>query len=488
MNSERILIVEDDPVSALDIKSKLAELGYQVIAVCVTGEDAVEKALTLHPDLILMDVCLKGKMDGVQAAQEIHARESIAVIYLTVSPADDTLQRAKITEPYAYIQKPVSTRELHIIVDVAIYKHRIQREVSAQLQRLTAMCMVDEAILNSHDPHYTMRVALHQIIFQLDLDAAAVLLFDPSNSALEFFEGYGFRTVDFQAICVDLGREFVGKPSQSYQIEQVRDVVKSQNGTNLDRMREESFVGYIVLPLFCKDQLIGILEVFRRSPLEKDPEWLDFLMALANQVAVAIDNASMVEELRATNLNMVESYDATILGWSAALEMREPGTLGHSQKMTEMTLQVAQAMGIEEKELDDIRRGALLHDVGKMGVPDHILLKPGELTPEEWEIMRRHTSYAKDLLSFVPFLKPALDISIYHHERWDGTGYPEGLKGESIPLSARIFAVVDVWDALLSDRPYRKAWPKDEVVEYLRQKAGSHFDPQVVDTFLKLIV
>jgi HD-GYP domain-containing protein (c-di-GMP phosphodiesterase class II) len=153
-----------------------------------------------------------------------------------------------------------------------------------------------------------------------------------------------------------------------------------------------------------------------------------------------------------------------------------------------MTVKVARKMGMSEAELEHVRRGAILHDIGKMGIPDSILLKPGKLSQEEWETMKKHTSYAKDLLSLIPFLRPALEIPISHHEHWDGTGYPEGLKGEEIPLAARIFAVVDVWDALLSDRPYRKAWSKSQVVNYLHENSGSHFDPQVVELFLRMIV
>ena len=488
MSAARILVVEDDAVSALDIESKLTEFGYQVAAICATGEDAVQQALKLHPDLILMDIYLKGKMDGIEAAQKIRAHESVAVIYLTDASDEAIFQRAKIAEPYGFFKKPISSQQLHFAIDVAVYRHTVHQEVSAQLQLLTAMCMVDEAILNNHDPHHALRVALHQITFQLDLDAAAVLLFSPFSRSLEFFEGYGFRTASFREMCVNLGKEYVGGPLQERQIEQVEDLAKDQKKTGLDRTNGEGFIGYIVLPLYCKDQLKGILEVFRRSPLEAGPEWLDFLKALANQAAVAIDNASMVEELRTTNLNLVQSYDATIQGWSAALELRDLETQGHSQRVTEMSLNIGRAMDIAEGELEHIRRGALLHDVGKMGIPDHILLKPGELTHEEWDVMRKHTSYAKDLLSFVPFLRPALDIPMYHHERWDGSGYPEGLKGENIPLAARIFAVVDVWDALLSDRPYRKAWPKEKAIEYLHQQAGLQFDPQVVEVFFRLIV
>jgi CheY-like chemotaxis protein len=187
MSTARILVVEDDAACVMDLESRLIELGYQVLANCATGEEAVQQALKLHPDLILMDITLKGEKDGIEAAEEIRAHESIAVIYLSESSDEATFQRAKLTEPYAYLQKPISSQELHFAIDVAVYKHALHQGVSDQLQLLTAMCMVDEAILNSHDPHHALRVALHQITFQLDLDASAVLLFDPSNHSLEYF-------------------------------------------------------------------------------------------------------------------------------------------------------------------------------------------------------------------------------------------------------------------------------------------------------------
>jgi putative nucleotidyltransferase with HDIG domain len=180
------------------------------------------------------------------------------------------------------------------------------------------------------------------------------------------------------------------------------------------------------------------------------------------------------------------AYDATIEGWSRALELRDQETEGHTLRVADLTVRLAQAMGVKGKEIVHIRRGALLHDIGKMGVPDHILLKPGKLNDDEWETMKQHASYAFEMLRPIEFLRPALDISRCHHEKWDGTGYPRGLKGEQIPFSARIFAVIDVWDALNSDRPYREAWTEEKALEYITTSAGKHFDPQVVEAFLDL--
>jgi HD-GYP domain-containing protein (c-di-GMP phosphodiesterase class II) len=240
------------------------------------------------------------------------------------------------------------------------------------------------------------------------------------------------------------------------------------------------------VPLVSKGHLKGVLEVFHREPLSADSEWLSFLDTLAGQAAIAIDNAELFTHLQRSNTDLSLAYETTIEGWSRALDLRDKETEGHTQRVTDMTLRLARAMGLSEEELVHVKHGALLHDIGKMGIPDHILLKPGALNDEEWEIMRKHPIYAYDLLSPIPYLHPALAIPYTHHEKWDGTGYPRGLKGDEIPLAARIFALADVCDALLSDRPYRKGWSKERVMRFIAEQSGKHFDPQVVECFLRL--
>lgn len=189
--------------------------------------------------------------------------------------------------------------------------------------------------------------------------------------------------------------------------------------------------------------------------------------------------------LETAHRELANAYDDTLKGWSLALELRDNETQGHSQRVTELTLSLAARMGFAEDELVHIRRGALLHDIGKMGIPDSILHKSGPLTDAEWAIMRKHPVYAYELLRPIAYLRPALDIPYCHHEHWDGTGYPQGLQGEAIPLPARIFAVIDVWDALSSNRPYRKPWPREKILTYLHEQSGTHFDPHIVTVFLE---
>jgi HD-GYP domain-containing protein (c-di-GMP phosphodiesterase class II) len=240
------------------------------------------------------------------------------------------------------------------------------------------------------------------------------------------------------------------------------------------------------VPLLAKGKVVGVLEMFNRTPLDPQPEWIDFLETLAGQTAIAIDNAMLFQDLQRYNLELSLAYDTTLEGWSRALDLRDHETEGHTQRVTDMTVRLVRSMGLSEGDLLHIRRGALLHDIGKMGIPDAILLKPGPLTDDEMDIMRLHPVYAHDLISPIAFLHPALDIPYCHHEKWDGSGYPRGLKGEEIPLAARIFAIVDVYDALHSDRPYRPAWPDQRVVEHIKFLSGTHFDPVVVDAFLRL--
>jgi putative nucleotidyltransferase with HDIG domain len=224
-----------------------------------------------------------------------------------------------------------------------------------------------------------------------------------------------------------------------------------------------------------------------RSPFVLDEERRSFLEALGSQAAIAVDNATMFDDLQRSNMELILAYDATLEGWARALDLRDRVTERHTERVTEMTLTLARAMGMREEEIVHVRRGALLHDIGKIGIPDSILGKEGPLTDEERAVMRRHPQFAFDMLQPIAFLRPALDIPYCHHERWDGAGYPRGLKGEQIPLAARIFALADVWDAIFAaDRPYRRPLSRSEACTHIKGLAGTHLDPKVVDAFLHL--
>jgi putative nucleotidyltransferase with HDIG domain len=246
----------------------------------------------------------------------------------------------------------------------------------------------------------------------------------------------------------------------------------------------EKFITYVGIPLLAKGQVKGVLELFQRTPLVLEMEDYAFLEMLTGQAAIAIDNSELFERLQSSNAELGMAYESTLEGWANALELRDKETEGHTRRVAELSTRLAQTMGVREADILQVYRGALLHDIGKMSVPDSIVLKPGPLTEAEWVIMRKHPQFAYDMLSPIAFLRMALDIPYCHHEKWDGTGYPRGLRGAQIPMPARIFAVVDVWDAITSDRPYRKAWQKEVALQYIREQTGRHFDPEVVKAFL----
>jgi PAS domain S-box-containing protein len=380
-------------------------------------------------------------------------------------------------------------RMLSTIADMAanaIYRASLHEETQQRLERLQALRKVDIAIATGVDLSATLDVLLDQVIERLGVDAADVLLLDDTANQLNYAAGHGFLTSKIQQSCVQLGSGISGSAAFDQQRIYIPDLAYAENFQRSMLLAEENFISYLGTPLVSNGEIKGILEIFHRSYLKPDDEWLDYLEALAGLAAITIDKVQLFEDLQCSNIELAQAYDTTLEGWSRALDLRDRETEGHTQRVTDITIRLARKMEISDDEMVHVRRGSLLHDIGKMGIPDSILLKPGPLTDDEWVIMRRHPQYAHDLLEPIAYLRPALDIPYYHHERWNGSGYPRGLKGEQIPLAARIFAAVDVWDALRSDRPYRPAWPIEEVVRYLKDQAGKGFDPAVVRALLEL--
>jgi PAS domain S-box-containing protein len=369
-----------------------------------------------------------------------------------------------------------------------IHSARLRQEAFNRLEHLQTLRAVDKAIVSSFDMRITLNVLLDSIVSHLGVDAADVLLFDPNSQHLKYAAGRGFRTRLVETAEVSLVDNFAGRCVIERRILQINDpnqVAKNQPFYQL--WSKEGFQNYICAPLVVKGEVKGVLELYRRSPFNLDEEWFEFLETLAGQAAISIDNAQLFDKIQRVNMELAIAYESTIEGWSRALELRDRETEGHTRRVTELTLTLAQGVGIQGEELQHIRRGALLHDIGKMGISDQILLKKGRLTASERQIMRTHPTLAFQMLQPIHHLRPALDIPYCHHEKWDGSGYPRGLKGEQIPLPARLFAVADVWDALTSSRPYRKAWSKNRALAYIKNQSGKHFDPYVVEVFLRIV-
>jgi PAS domain S-box-containing protein len=373
------------------------------------------------------------------------------------------------------------------IVGNSIHRAELYEQSLEQVRRLTTLRDIDSAIASSTDLRVTLNILTDHALKHLRVDAVDIMLYHPELQSLTYLTSAGFNTPAPSRPLIRIGEGLAGQVVMKGRTDHVTDLQNSSEVKRDPLLLREGFVTYIGVPLIVKGQIKGVFEVFHRSALSPNAEWMQFLHTLAGQAAIAIDNSQLFHNLQRSNQELTQAYDTTLEGWARALELRDRETEGHTRRVTDLTLRLARFMGVGEDELVNIYRGVLLHDIGKMGVPDHILKKTGTLTDEEWAEMRRHPQYAYDLLSPIQFLRPALDIPYSHHEHWDGGGYPRGLMGEQIPLSARIFAVVDIWDALLSDRPYRKAWPRNKVVKYLKDVAGVILDPKVVEAFLKVI-
>lgn len=394
-----------------------------------------------------------------------------------------------------HLPREITSGELRILTSLAeiggnaLHRAILFEQTVKQLDRMEALRSIDIAISSSFDLKMTLKIVLDRLTRDLNVDAADILLLKPESFTLEYAAGQGFWTRTIENTSLSIGEGLAGNAAFERKLRYVEDLsgdIKLIKRGHL--IEEEKFVSYYAMPLVSKGKVIGVLEIFSRSAVYRDEEWQQFLEDIAGQTAIAIDNSTLFQELQRSNMELALAYDATIEGWSHALDLRDRETEGHTQRVTEMTLKLALAMGITDQELVHMRRGSLLHDIGKMGVPDRILLKTGKLTEDEWVNMRRHPEFAYDMLMPITYLQPALDIPYCHHEKWDGTGYPRGLKGEQIPLAARIFAVVDVWDALRSDRPYRAGWKIEDVLKYIQEQSGKYFDARVVDVFLEQVV
>jgi HD-GYP domain-containing protein (c-di-GMP phosphodiesterase class II) len=323
----------------------------------------------------------------------------------------------------------------------------------------------------------------------LECEAASILLYDEKQGRLYFAAATGSDPVKLAEIPVPLDGSLAGTIFR----ENRPVILNSVEGDARHFALASEHINFHVrsllgVPMRIKERAIGVLEaVNKRQGLFGEQDGA-ILSVTASHAAIAINNAQLFRKAELSQAELRLAYDATITGWSRALDLRDHNTEGHAERVADLTVRLARAYGVNEEALVHIRRGALLHDMGKLGVPDAILHKPGRLTGPERRIMLNHPQYAYLMLSSITYLQPALDIPRYHHEKWDGTGYTRGLKGDEIPIAARLFSVVDVWDALNNDRPYRKGWSREKAIEYIHNESGRQFDPKVVEVFLSIIL
>lgn len=384
--------------------------------------------------------------------------------------------------------QPVPEGVFILSLDVSERK-RAQEQLEHQILRLKSLHTIDRAILNTTDMRIALNTVLQETRDRLGVDAGLISLLNLHNLMLEPTATMGLNRASNQRLYVRVGEGVPGTAGLERRVvSSFSDLAHpASSGIFQNALTAEGVQTVYAAPLIVKGNLIGTITVFFRSVFHATEDWVAFLEMIAGQTAIAIDSAKQFADLQHANTELVMAYDTTIEGWSNALDLRDKETEGHTQRVTDMTLRLASSAGISGTQMIHIRRGALLHDIGKMGIPDSILLKPDRLTDEEWTIMRKHPVYAHNLLSPITYLRDALDIPYCHHEKWDGTGYPRGLSGTQIPLAARLFAVVDIWDALRSDRPYRPAWEEEQVKHYLHELSANHLDPEAVRLFFETL-
>jgi putative nucleotidyltransferase with HDIG domain len=373
-----------------------------------------------------------------------------------------------------------------VIQSLLDLEQAVAERLKVSESQLSALMKVGRAINSSLGKKRVLEEVMDRLIELMHAERGFLMLKSPAGR-LEFEVARGIDRVNLEEEAFKVSRTIVDRVAatgETILTTNAQEDPRFENQLSVAAFRLRSI---LCAPLKIKDQLIGVIYVDNRARsgiFQAQDQSL--ITAFADQAAVAIDNAQLFEDLQRKNRELEEAYQATLEGWVSALDMRDKETEGHTQRVTVLTQRLARFMGVGDEELVHITRGALLHDIGKMAIPDSILLKPGALTEEERELVKQHPKFAYDMLKRIEFLLPAIDIPYCHHEKWDGSGYPRGLKGEEIPFAARIFPVVDVWDALTSDRPYRKGLPVDEVKERIRAEAGRHFDPRVVDAFLAM--
>jgi HD-GYP domain-containing protein (c-di-GMP phosphodiesterase class II) len=369
-------------------------------------------------------------------------------------------------------------------VAIAIENARLFEDTRLRLTELEILQRIASALRMAQTPDQAFPIILDQLISLLHFGSACIELVEPESGEIVTVAAEGAWRASNGL------RTKANEGVSGYVISTGKAYLTTDVFSDGLVVRPELLGGYNVVgcvPIIALHHPIGTLWVGRKGSSSITIEEMNLLIALGEMVGNTVQRMKLYTQTVVQAEEITEAYDKTLEGWAKALELRDKETEGHSRRVSELTQQLALKVGIPAPQMPHIHRGVLLHDIGKMGVPDQVLKKAGPLDYDEWFEMKKHPQYAYDLLSPISYLQPALDIPYCHHERWDGRGYPRGLKGEQIPLAARIFAVVDIYDALSHDRPYRDAWPIRKVLKYLHEQAGKHLDPKIVEIFLQIV-
>ena len=488
----RLLIVEDYPDDAELMVMRLEEEGFAPEWQRVENEEDFLKALEDEPELILADWELP-QFSGLRALELLNESGlDIPFILVSGSIGEEAAINALHLGASDYILKDRSKRlgqAVRRTLDSRRYqqeKEGAEAELKRRLAELEVLYNISSSLRYLESLDDLLRSLLRQTLAALNTDTGSIWLADLNGDKLRMLAASGWFT-KIDPPFVEGGEDLVGSTYLDDKPNIISEFVRDPRLNKKALGQTPAGWGGVLVPIHSNKEKIGVLVTAVTQPRVITEQDVKLIISIAEMAGIAVHRIRLFEDLQAASESLFTAYHETIKGWANALELRDQETEGHSERVTEITLELAQKMGIKEEQLIHIYRGSLLHDIGKMGVSDTILLKPESLDDREWEIMRQHPQYAYDLLASIGYLKPALSIPYCHHEKYNGSGYPRGLKGEEIPLEARIFSFFFVYDALTSDRPYRLAWSKKDALEFIKKESGTHFDPQVVKMFLELI-
>lgn len=364
----------------------------------------------------------------------------------------------------------------------------LHSETSDAGQRLVeqSICQILQSSMDVKDPLPSVLELLASVV---QADGMTALSYHERSKRFDLLATYKLDARVLAKLKLYFETGLAGQPAGEPRPVWIEDMLASTSPSRpVSPLVQDGFRSYLALPLIGHNDFLGILEVVWRTPQVLQVANVDFLERMAEHIAFTMERTSIVRDLRHRNKELASTYNAMIEGLSRALELRDLETEGHTRRVSVLMMRFVEHMQVPPDQWDAIRQGALLHDIGKLGIPDAILLKPGSLTPRERQVMQQHAVYGYNVLAPIINLRQTLDIALYHHERWDGSGYPYGLKAEQIPLVARLFAVVDVFDALTSDRPYRSAWSHSQAIDYIKEQAGRQFDSRIVELFLEISI
>ena len=458
----RIMVVEDEAVISMEIQDRLTKMGHSICGTAASGEEAVSIATAKRPDLILMDVQLRGEVDGVQTAKQIRDLIEIPIIYLTAFADDRTVERAKLTQPFGYLIKPFSEKELYAAIEMALYKNSMEARVRDSERRYatTIRCIADCVIVTDTDMKITLMNPAAQSVTGWKQEEAVGKKLD---EVCKLVEEKALIAVESPMVKAIQERVVMNLTAPVLLI--------TKNG---DKVPVEDSAAPMINE---KGELTGAVMVFRDITWRKEAE--EAIKMAFNSLEARVQEQTA--ELRTSFDMLGRAMEGTIQALATMVEARDRYTAGHQVRVADLACIIARQMGVAESRIPIIRIAALIHDVGKVCVPTEILNKPAPLSPIEFEIVKQHPKAAYDVLSKIEFPWAIADIVLQHHERVDGSGYPSGLRGDQIHLEAQIIGVADVVEAMSSHRPYRAAVGTEQGLEEISKGKGTRFNPAIVD-------